>query len=772
MMGGGFMKFIFSLFLIVLTGCVTESHRKISSVDQQQLLESPDAQKRQKLFVGKRNSEIKAKASQGSFEQHAQSNDAVAVYLLGQETKYIQKPSRSYNINTMKSNKELAALMIYIDSYKQSFNVSPDANLKLRVHAVTKNKDRAFVKIEQYVERKVSGKTYQIPIVGSNLVVTLKDKRVVSVLSAIANPPSISLVLQNPGFDLSKVSAKELELMRQQMVDFGKVKAVKTYFSKVAANSGTTFDFDSWLNSSSDEQMNRLQQFFASIKRTSTAKMLIDLARLKRLAFVNRGGTWNFQVTQPFDLPLEFDLQIPKQSTNKLVVKNIRDLRKEISIEVHSSPNFPSPGVVVSADGEVRTPGKKIDNVTVMFQAILSYYRQIMGWVGPNGQDSSFEVLVHKDISVGKAAQNAYWSGHSYPPYFGIGAGGNQLYNLENSLTVLGHEYGHAIVQNTSGLVYQGESGALNEHFADVQGAMIESTLKNEDYRYVIGEDVITPEAAAPKKTILGLTLLVNKVPQSDIETFNLRALGLRHLYEPSLSFNAQPATVQQGLEMFGSSCQPSAENDQCGVHYLSGIPNRATSMIISRLGFKKVESLFFNTTVNRLSMFSNFSEYLRQMHQECLESGQFQSFECDVVLESFASVGVVYPEGHTSDQNPFPDNIPNDEPPTPQKPASQTLKMCGWISISASKNITVIDNKYDAVILNPANAQKFGGDYTKIQTQDFNLFSHKDCGCVTGTISQTPNSKNVWFNYFLDVVPGAVQKHKTTSGCQSIIFK
>lgn len=767
------MRLVLIGTFFLLVNCVSDSDREISSISSQQLMQSADGQKRQKFFVESRQVETIAKPSPGAFGQYAQTNEAVAVYLLGQATKYIQQPTRTYDIHSIKSESELMALMAYVESYKQSFNVSPDANLKLRVQSVTKNKDRAFVKIEQFVERQVNGKNYEVPIVGSNIVVTLKDKRVISVLSSIANPPEISIIFQNPGFDLSKVSAKEIELLRQQMMEFSKTSSVKTYFSKVATNSGLTFDMDSWLAASSEEQIERLKQFFAGIKKTSTAKMLIDLARMKRLAFINRSGVWHFQVTQAFELPLEFDLQIPKQSTDKLVVKNIRDLRKEISIVVHSSPNYPSHGPVISEDNELRTPGKKIDNVTEMFQNILSYYRNRMGWVGPNGSDPSFKVLVHKGIEVGKAVENAYWSGHSSPQYFGIGAGGARLYNLEHDLTVMGHEYAHAIVHHTSGLVYQGESGALNEHFADVQGVMVDAAINNRNYHYVVGENIITPEAAKPKRAIIDLTLLANKVPQSDIQKFNLKTLGLRHLFEPSLSFNAQPATVKQGVEMFGANCQPSADNDYCGVHYLSGIPNRASSMIIAALGAERVEQLFFNTTVNRLSKFSNFSEYFRQMHQECLDSSQFNSSECDTVLEAFASVGVSYPTGNTQDQNPFPDTEPEDKPtPEPQKPASQPLKMCGWISISPSNNITIIDNKYDAVILNPSNASKFGGDFTSIDSKDFNLFKHKDCGCVTGTISQTPNSKNIWFNYFLKVQSGAVLKHKTTAGCKSIVFK
>lgn len=47
----------------------------------------------------------------------------------------------------------------------------------------------------------------------------------------------------------------------------------------------------------------------------------------------------------------------------------------------------------------------------------------------------------------------------------------------------------HGVVQNTANLEYQGESGALNESFADVFGVLID----RDDW--LIGEDVVKPAA-------------------------------------------------------------------------------------------------------------------------------------------------------------------------------------------------------------------------------------------------------------------------------------
>lgn len=39
---------------------------------------------------------------------------------------------------------------------------------------------------------------------------------------------------------------------------------------------------------------------------------------------------------------------------------------------------------------------------------------------------------------------------------------------------IVGHEYTHAVVNSTAGLIYQGESGALDESYADIFGALVE----------------------------------------------------------------------------------------------------------------------------------------------------------------------------------------------------------------------------------------------------------------------------------------------------------
>jgi len=69
---------------------------------------------------------------------------------------------------------------------------------------------------------------------------------------------------------------------------------------------------------------------------------------------------------------------------------------------------------------------------------------------------------------------------------------------FSGALDIVGHELTHGVTDFTSQLIYQNESGALNESFSDMMGTAIEFYYQpagsgNLRADYLIGEDVITP---------------------------------------------------------------------------------------------------------------------------------------------------------------------------------------------------------------------------------------------------------------------------------------
>ena len=89
--------------------------------------------------------------------------------------------------------------------------------------------------------------------------------------------------------------------------------------------------------------------------------------------------------------------------------------------------------------------------------------------LGRNSFDNA-GAFARANVHTGTNYVNAYWDGTDF--HFGDGDG-----VMANALTVLdvaGHEFGHALTQYTSDLIYSYESGALNEAYSDIIGCSVE----------------------------------------------------------------------------------------------------------------------------------------------------------------------------------------------------------------------------------------------------------------------------------------------------------
>jgi Zn-dependent metalloprotease len=80
---------------------------------------------------------------------------------------------------------------------------------------------------------------------------------------------------------------------------------------------------------------------------------------------------------------------------------------------------------------------------------------------------------------------NAFWDGGGMT----IGDGDGTNYGPLVPLDVVGHEFTHGVTQYSSGLIYQGEQGALNESFSDIFGALVEFFVEGPNGDWLMGED-------------------------------------------------------------------------------------------------------------------------------------------------------------------------------------------------------------------------------------------------------------------------------------------
>jgi len=86
--------------------------------------------------------------------------------------------------------------------------------------------------------------------------------------------------------------------------------------------------------------------------------------------------------------------------------------------------------------------------------------------------------------------------GEGLPP--GLTAGGQYWDYVAGALDIVAHELGHGVTEYSSGLIYENESGALNEAYSDILGASVEFFFQdrgtgNLRSDWLLGEDVIRP---------------------------------------------------------------------------------------------------------------------------------------------------------------------------------------------------------------------------------------------------------------------------------------
>jgi Zn-dependent metalloprotease len=151
---------------------------------------------------------------------------------------------------------------------------------------------------------------------------------------------------------------------------------------------------------------------------------------------------------------------------------------------------------------------------------------------------------VHYDDtpSDGVGYENAFWNGAVMT--YGDGA---SAFKPLTALDVCGHEIGHAVCSSTANLIYENESGALNEGFSDIWGACVEYYKDPTKQTWLIGEDIIA---------VAGKT-------------------SLRSMSDPGSSANLSPCPAYyKGQRWVNTTTAPSSSNDNGGVHTNSGVLN------------------------------------------------------------------------------------------------------------------------------------------------------------------------------------------------------
>ncbi len=266
------------------------------------------------------------------------------------------------------------------------------------------------------------------------------------------------------------------------------------------------------------------------------------------------------------------------------------------------------------------TSGNNIWNNTTSVSAhynagrAFEYFKNTFNRNSINGQGGNIVSFINVADSDGTSMGNAFWNGAAM--FYG---NGDQAFSspLAKSLDVAGHEMSHGVIQNTANLEYYGESGAMNESFADVFGAMID----RDDWK--LGEDVVNP-AVFPTGALRDLSNPNN---------------GGNSLNDPGW----QPNHIS---EKYNGSA------DNAGVHINSGITNRAFFLFATAVTKNTAEQIYYRALTTYLGRSSQFIDLRIAIIQAATDLHGANSAQVTAAANAFAAVGIGSGQGGDYEQD------------------------------------------------------------------------------------------------------------------------
>ncbi|MEB7451021.1 M4 family metallopeptidase [Staphylococcus chromogenes] len=201
---------------------------------------------------------------------------------------------------------------------------------------------------------------------------------------------------------------------------------------------------------------------------------------------------------------------------------------------------------------------------------VYDYYKNVHNRDSYDDKGSPIQSITHVNTFHGEDnSTNAAWLGDKM--IYGDGDG-REMHSLAAADDIIAHEITHGVTQETAGLVYQDQPGALNESFSDV-------------FAYFID----------PEDTLLGEDAYIHPSPNKAFRSFS----------EPEKF--GQPAHMRDYKRV---------GYDNGGVHINSGIPNKAAYLTTEKLGKEKAEKIYYRALSQYLTSTSRFVDAKHALEQ------------------------------------------------------------------------------------------------------------------------------------------------------------
>lgn len=231
---------------------------------------------------------------------------------------------------------------------------------------------------------------------------------------------------------------------------------------------------------------------------------------------------------------------------------------------------------------------------------------------GLDGQGSTIQATVR----VGQNFLNAFFIGAQQAMFFG------DAVPFAGALDVVGHELAHGVVNTTSNLIYENQSGALNESFSDIFGTAVQART-NGAVDWVIGDQT------------------------GDIRLF-------RDMENPSRLMSPLGVPYPMRMSQFVFT-----NDDNGGVHVNSSIPNHAFYLLAAGLpnaiGLNDSELIFFRAFTVHLQQRSQFIDARLASIRAAEEIFGVGSTQAIRTAEAFDAVEI-FDAPSTPGPSPFPE--------------------------------------------------------------------------------------------------------------------
>ena len=282
-------------------------------------------------------------------------------------------------------------------------------------------------------------------------------------------------------------------------------------------------------------------------------------------------------------------------------------------------------GSPVSSSLRYGFPDKEAASALYSLGKVYDFYKSTFARESWNGTGGSLIAAIRVKNDDGSLMNNAYWKKQEV--FFGSAD------KWAAAIDFVGHEVTHGVVESSSGFVYQNQSGALNESFADLFGEGVEDFVTSGAADWKVGTSLVKP---------------------------------LRDMSNPAAELIAPGRPYPTRMSEFIASDDPFLANfqgrDNGGVHLNSSIPNYAYYLLAVGLpnggiGRPKAQQIYYRALTTKLSANSSFLDLrlaVVKSAEELHGVGSTEVLKCKAAFDAVeifepASTVVTMPDAYTA---------------------------------------------------------------------------------------------------------------------------